>query len=131
MAKYRVDVSEPAENDLRDIVRYIASQLSVPISATRMMELFEEAMLSLSDMPQRCPLVSDDRLSQMGYRKLIVKNYVVFFSIDEKNKVVDVERILYGGRDFSESTRGRSRSRNGPCSRHCGGRQRYPPCTGL
>jgi addiction module RelE/StbE family toxin len=100
MAKYRVDVSEPAENDLRDIVRYIASQLSVPISATRMMELFEEAMLSLSDMPQRCPLVSDDRLSQMGYRKLIVKNYVVFFSIDEKNKVVDVERILYGRRDW-------------------------------
>jgi toxin ParE1/3/4 len=49
MAKYRVDVSEPAENDLRDIVRYIASQLSAPISATRMMELFEEAMLSLSD----------------------------------------------------------------------------------
>ena len=63
-------------------------------------KLFEEAMLSLSDMPQRCPLVSDDRLSQMGYRKLIVKNYVVFFSIDEKNKVVDVERILYGRRDW-------------------------------
>ena len=62
MAKYSVDVSEPAENDLRDIVRYIASQLSAPISATHMMELFEEAMLSLSDMPQRCPLVSDDRL---------------------------------------------------------------------
>lgn len=71
MEKYRVDVSKPAENDLRDIVRYIASQLSAPISATCMMELFEEAMLSLSDMPKRCPLVSDDRLSQMGYRKLI------------------------------------------------------------
>lgn len=41
MAKYRVDVSEPAENDLRDIVRYIASQLSAPISATRMMELLK------------------------------------------------------------------------------------------
>lgn len=100
MAKYRVDVSEPAENDLKDIVRYIASQLSAPISATRMMELLEEAMLSLSDMPQRCPFVSDDRLCQMGYRKLIVKNYVVFFSIDEKNKVVDVERILYSRRDW-------------------------------
>lgn len=100
MAKYRVDVSEPAENDLRDIVRYIASQLSAPISALHMMELLEEAMVGLSDMPQRCPLVADERLSQMGYRKLIVKNYVVFFSVDEKNKVVDVERILYGRRDW-------------------------------
>ncbi len=95
-----MDVSEPAENDLRDIVRYIASQLSAPISALSMMELLEEAMAGLSDMPQRCPLVEDERLSQMGYRKLIVKNYVVFFSIDEKTKVVDVERILYGRRDW-------------------------------
>ena len=100
MAKYRVDVSESAENDLRDIVRYIASQLSAPVSALHMMELFEEAMAGLSDLPQRCPLVVDDRLSQMGYRKLIVENYVVFFSIDEKNKVVDVERILYGRRNW-------------------------------
>ena len=100
MAKYRVDVSEPAENDLRDIVRYIASQLSAPITALNMMEILEEAMAGLSDMPQRSPLVADERLSQMGYRKLTVKNYVVFFSIDEKNKVVDVERILYGRRDW-------------------------------
>jgi hypothetical protein len=28
MAKYRVELSEPAENDLRDIVRYISAQLS-------------------------------------------------------------------------------------------------------
>lgn len=100
MARYRVDISEPAENDLKDIVRYIASQLSAPISALRMMELLEEAMADLSDMPQRCPLVADERLAQMGYRKLTVRNYLVFFSIDEKNKVVDVERILYGRRDW-------------------------------
>jgi len=65
-----------------------------------MMELLEEAMVGLSDMPQRCPFVADEGLSQMGYRKLPVKKYVVFFSIDEKNKVVDVERILYGRRDW-------------------------------
>ena len=100
MAPYKVDVSEPAENDLMDVVRYIASQLSAPISALHMMELFEEAMAELSDMPQRCPLVADERLSQMGYRKLILKNYIVFFSIDEKNKVVNVERILFGRRDW-------------------------------
>jgi toxin ParE1/3/4 len=100
MAKYSVDVSDPAEGDLGEIVRYIASQLSVPISALRMMELFEEAMEDLSDMPQRYPFVVDERLAQMGYRKLPVKNYIVFFSVDEKNKVVDIERILYGRRDW-------------------------------
>ena len=64
------------------------------------MELLEEAMSSLTEMPQRCPLLVDERLFQKGYRKIIVKNYVVFFSIDEKNYVVDIERILYGRRDW-------------------------------
>ena len=100
MAQYKVDISEPAENDLMDVVRYITSQLSAPVSALQMMELFEEAMAGLSDMPQRYPLVTDERLSQMGYRKLILKNYIVFFSIDDKNRVVNVERILYGRRNW-------------------------------
>ncbi len=100
MAKYRVDVSEPAENDLSDIIRYITSQLSVPMSALRLMELFEEAMEGLADMPHRYPFIADERLTQMGYRKLPVKSYIVFFSIDEKNKVIDIERILYGRRDW-------------------------------
>lgn len=100
MANYRVDVSEPAESDLGDIIRYIASQLSVPLTALNLMELLEEAMGGLSDMPQRYPSVADERLAQMGYRKLLVKNYIVFFSVDEKNRVVDIERILYGRRDW-------------------------------
>lgn len=100
MAKYRVDVSESAENALMEIVRYIKSQFSAPISALSMIELFEEAMAGLADMPQRHPFIADERLAQLGYRKLLLKNYVVFYTIDEGNKVVDIERILYGRRDW-------------------------------
>ena len=100
MARYRVDVSEPAESDLRDIVRYISAQLSAPMTATKMMDAIEEAISGLADMPQKHPPVTDERLASMGYRKLVVKNYIVFFTIDEKSKVVDVERILYARRDW-------------------------------
>lgn len=100
MARYKVDVSEPAENDLRDIVRYISAQLSAPITATKMMDAIEEAIGGLTDMPQKCPPVTDERLASMGYRKLVVKNYIAFFTINENSKVVDVERILYGRRDW-------------------------------
>ncbi len=100
MAKYRVDVSEPAENDLRDIVRYISAQLLAPMTALKMVSTLEEAIMDLKVMPQKCPPVTDDRLAMMGYRKLLVKNYIVFFTIDEKSKIVDVERILYARRDW-------------------------------
>ena len=101
MDHYRVVVSKAAENDMFDIVHYIASQFSAPITALNMMDLLEEAITSLSRTPQRIPLVRDDEFAQMGYRHLGVKNYFVFFSIDEKNKVVFVERILYARRDWT------------------------------
>lgn len=100
MTRYRVNISEPAEGDLRDIVRYISAQLSAPITATKMMDAIEEALAGLADIPQKCPPVSDERLESMGYHKLVVKNYVVFFTINEKSKVVDIERILYARRDW-------------------------------
>lgn len=100
MARYRVDVSDPAESDLRDIIRYISAQLSAPMTATKMIDVIEEAIAGLADMPQKCPPITDERLASMGYRKLVVKNYIVFFTIDEKSKVVDVERILYARRDW-------------------------------
>jgi toxin ParE1/3/4 len=83
-----------------DIIRYISAHLTAPVSAYHLMEIFEEALMSLSDLPQRYPLIEDELLLQLGYRKMIVKNYVVFFSVDEANKIVNVERILYGRRDW-------------------------------
>jgi plasmid stabilization system protein ParE len=100
MVKYRVDISEPAENDLRDIVGHIATQLSVPMTALTMMQAMEKAIAGLACMPKSRPPVLDDRLRAAGYRKLIVKNYLVFFTIDEDKKIVNVERILFARRDW-------------------------------
>ena len=100
MLKYRVDVSEPAEDDLRDIVRYISSQLDAPMTAMNMLETINDALSKLADMPYRCPIVRDDRLAAMGYRRLEIKNYTAFFTVNEKDRVVDVERILYARRDW-------------------------------
>jgi addiction module RelE/StbE family toxin len=100
MAKYRVEISEPAENDLRDIVRYIAAQLSAPTTALKMMQTMEDAIAGLEHMPKSYPPVLDDRLQAAGYRKLIVKNYIVFFTIDDGKKIVNVVRVLYTRRDW-------------------------------
>jgi len=100
MITYKVEVSKPAENDLRDIVLYISGQLNAPMTALKMMDAIEDALNGLANMPQRCPLISDERLAAMGYRKLMVKNYIAFFTVNEKNRIVDVERILYARRDW-------------------------------
>lgn len=100
MARYDVQYTEPAENDLAEILRYIAVTLSEPIIAQRMLTTIEKAIDSLSPMPYKCPLVDDEHLAHMGYRKLHIKNYIAFFTINKEARIVSVERILYARRDW-------------------------------
>lgn len=95
MEKYKVYVSEPAENNLCDIVRYISVQLLAPTTALKMMDIIEEAIMDLAVMPQKFHFVVDERLATLGYRKLLVKNYIVLFTIYDKLKALDIKRILY------------------------------------
>lgn len=100
MVKYKVVISAPAEKDLQAIVSYISSQLSVSITALQMVDAFEEAMVTLAEMPHRYELVHDESLASMGYRKLLIKNYIVFFVVDERSNTVEIHRILYARRDW-------------------------------
>ena len=100
MNSYNVFVSRTAENDLMDIIRYIRSQLLAPITADNMLELLNDSMQGLAEFPKKHPLVKDERLASLGYRILRVKNYIVFFSVDDEKKEVNIERILYARRDW-------------------------------
>jgi hypothetical protein len=51
-----------------------------------MLKTIEEAIIGLVDSPQKCLFVQDERLANMGYRKLIVKNYIVFYTICLANR---------------------------------------------
>lgn len=100
MVRYDVRHAEPAEDDLVDLLRYVAVELEEPSVALRLLEAMDRAIESLAVMPHRCPPVDDEYLAEMGYRKLHIKNYLAFFTIDEETKTVYVERILYARRDW-------------------------------
>ena len=95
-----ISITEPAENDLRDIAKYIFSQLNAPTTALNMIQAIKAAIANSETTASAYPLVRDDRLAAIGYRLLTVKNYTVFYIVNEKEKAVDVDRILYGRRDW-------------------------------
>lgn len=51
-------------------------------------------------MPFPHALVKDNRLCQLGIRQVIVDNYIIFYVIREKKKLVTIIRILYSRRDW-------------------------------
>ena len=54
----------------------------------------------ISDMPYSYPSAYDDLLSSEGYKKLVVKNFIVLYIVSDSDKLVNIMRVCYGGSDY-------------------------------
>lgn len=100
MEKYKVKLSIQAKNDYKCIIRYIKYKLSEPAIAEKYAKLIKSELDSLEYQPQRFAIIDYDIIKEYNFRKLIIKNYIAFYRIDENKKTVNIERILYGATDW-------------------------------
>ena len=99
---YRLAVSELAHEDLRNIISYIKNTLCAPESAARFTDQVKQCYSRLKSSPLIYALCNDERLEKEGYRKALIKNYVLVFKIDEEKKVVNIHRFFYGREDYPD-----------------------------
>ncbi|MDI3535137.1 MAG: toxin ParE1/3/4 [Thermosediminibacterales bacterium] len=100
--KYMLRFPPKAAEDLEDIYRYISEKLFAENSAIHLMERIEKSIMRLKDYPFSGSMVADEFLKKKGYQKLVVDNYIVFYLVNEPEKLVVVMRILYGGQKYQE-----------------------------
>ncbi|MCL2671542.1 MAG: type II toxin-antitoxin system RelE/ParE family toxin [Clostridiales bacterium] len=100
MELYNVAVSATARKDIRDAVSYINSELSAPRAAQEMEAALKAGITGLAFAPKRYAIVSDDRMVCRGYRALPIKNYLVFYKVDEPARTVQVVRVLFKRREW-------------------------------
>lgn len=100
MTRYKIEITQPAENDLREVKRYISNELMEPDTAKRVVAKIGEVIMGLSELPLRNALVADERLAFKGIRKIIIDNFIVFYIVDEENEIVTIIRILYNRRNW-------------------------------
>ncbi len=97
---YSVIYSPESLADLRSIYRYIAFCLKNPSAAEKQVNRIRNMIRSLDYMPARFACVNSEPLKSLGIHKAPVDKYIVFYTIDEKDKEVNISRVVYGGRDL-------------------------------
>ena len=96
LEKYKVELSIIAKNDYKKIIRYIKDDLQEPRIAEKYAKFIKEEIKKLEYNPQKHAII-DIGISNYGsIRKMIIKNYIAFYRINEDEKIVNIERILYG-----------------------------------
>jgi len=97
---YSLTISELAENDISFTLTYIAKVLTAPMAANNLLDEIEKYENILEDTPEIYPRVPDEYLAKQGIRYVIIKNFMMFFTVNEEEKTVNVIRFLYGQRDW-------------------------------
>lgn len=101
---HKVEFLPSALNDMSDIVKYISRDLGNKTASDRLADKFIETADRLSDFPYANPVYMPIKPLKYEYRKAVIENYLMFYSINEEEKTVTVSRVIYGKRNYGETT---------------------------
>lgn len=99
---YEVKVTRQALEQMQEITHYIAHELYAPDAAYHLLDEMEDTINSLADMPKRMSLVDEEPWRTEGVRKALVKNFIIYFWVDDENVKVQVIAVIYEKRDQLE-----------------------------
>ena len=99
--EYALKITPAAAEDLENVYRYIKESFLAENTANRFIKEIADKLKLLKYFPYKYELSRDAGLKLRGYRRLVIKNYVALYLIDEGKKQVIVARIFYGPMDYT------------------------------
>lgn len=99
---YKVSVTPLAMADLREITTYMVEKLGNPAAASRFLDAVSNRYDTLAAMPLLFETCRNDRLRELGYRRAVIKRYVMVYRVAEEEQTVYVLRFFYGARDYEK-----------------------------
>ena len=99
MISYEVKVTKQAYQQIKEIMLYITNELFAPEAAVNLLDQMQEAINSLAEMPKRHSLVEEEPWRGQGIRKIMVRNFLIYFWIDDENVRVQVTAVIYAKRN--------------------------------
>lgn len=92
---YNIHITSAAERDFIRAADHIEFVLKNPKAADGLLDEAEKQINSLSNFPERLPLVDDSVLASWGIRFVIVNGYLAFYTICAEENLVIVVRFLF------------------------------------
>ncbi len=97
---YKILRTDKAEDQLRDIIYYIAEESGSIDIAFRYLDKIEEAVNRLQSFPNSGCIPRYSILKKQGYRVLVLQKHLVFYKVNNKDKIVIIYAIVDGRREY-------------------------------
>lgn len=99
MNEYEIVVTDAAAEDLWELRNYIADVLLSPDTALEYVRTVREEIAKLASFPARFKPLGDEPWHSRGVRRVLAKNFFVYYWINEATKRVYVMNVIHARRD--------------------------------
>ena len=86
MKEYKIRLSIQAKEDYKNIIKYIKYKLLEPSIAEKYAEIIKNEINTLKFNPQKFAIIDYEIIKEYKFRRLIIKNYIVFYRVNEEEK---------------------------------------------
>lgn len=98
--KYDVMRTDKADEQLREIIFYIADDSGSVDIALNYLDKIEASIKRLEDFPDSGSVPRYSVLRKQGYKVLIVEKHLVFYKTDHEKHIVTIYAIVDGRREY-------------------------------
>lgn len=99
MKEYEVRVTRQALEQIKEIVHYISNDLMAPDAAHNLLDKMEAEITKLSSFPKKHDLIDEEPWRTEGVRKIVVKNFLIYYWVDDENNRVQVTAVIFSRRE--------------------------------
>ena len=92
-----------SKKDIQDISFYISDTLNAPGAALDLVDALDKAVSLLEQFPYTHRVYKSPEPLEYEYRVMFVKNYAVFYVVDEDRHAVEIHRVIYAKRDLQKA----------------------------
>ena len=97
---YGLIFSKLFDDDIDSTYQYIKENLEAPMAAENLMKEVKQKLEYLKEKPTVRPIIKDELIAALNLRAIKVKNYVVYYSVNEKIQTIRLVRFLYNKSDW-------------------------------
>lgn len=102
VSKFGYRLTKRAESDLDEIVSYIAVELENPQAASNFVNKLQANIEEARVFPESGSLVHNEFLQVENIRKKLIRNYIMYYLPNRKEKMIYILRIVYSKRNMDE-----------------------------
>lgn len=98
--EYKIKLTDQFLDEFEEICDYISNKLHNIDASNRLREKVIYNVLLLENSPKMCTEIEKVDKPKRQYRRMVINNYVILYTIDEIEKIVYIAHIYCGRRNY-------------------------------